>query len=267
MALRLADFEASPRADGDYEEALADLQKRLRRLQITHIVHGRRAIILFEGWDAGGKGGTIQRMTAGWDARHVHVWPIAAPGGRDATRHYLARFWERLPAAGEIAVFDRSWYGRVLVERVDGLATKAEWTRAYDEINEFEAQQTDAGTVVVKLFLHIDEAEQARRFRRRLSHPWKRWKLGLDDLSNRAGRADYVTATEDMLARTDTRWAPWTVIDAGRKKYARLAALAHVADRLEKAVPTAAPDPDPAIMEAARAAGLMEPAAADDQRM
>ena len=256
MALRLSDHEAAPRHDGDYDAQLAALQRRLAHIQIAHIVHRKRAIVVFEGWDASGKGGAIQRLTAGWDARAFQVWPIAAPTPEERARHYLARFWSKLPAAGSIAVFDRSWYGRVLVERVEELVSKPEWKRGYDEINEFEAQQKDAGTTLVKLFLHVSEDEQAKRFSRRLAHPWKRWKLTGDDLRNRAKRADYVTAIEDMLARTDTRWAPWRVIDAGARKYARLAVLGHIADVLEKAVPVVPPAADEAVMAAARAMGI-----------
>lgn len=257
MMIRLSDFEAPPRHEGDYGEQIAALQERLARIQIAHIVHGRRAIVLFEGWDASGKGGTIRRLTAGWDARSFRVWPIGAPTPEEKARHFLWRFWARLPGAGEIAVFDRSWYGRVLVERVEGLTARPDWRRAYDEINEFEAQQKDCGTTIVKLFLHITAEEQDRRFERRLAHPWKRWKLTGEDLRNRARRADYVTAVEEMIDRTDTRWAPWRVIDAGQKKQARLVALGYVADMLEKAVSMLPPEPDPAVMTAAREAGLM----------
>ena len=252
MAIVLSDYEAAPKHKGDYAEELAGLQKRLAHVQIAHIVHKRRAMIVFEGWDASGKGGTIQRLTAGWDARHVAVHPIVAPTPEEKARHHMARFWSRLPLSGQIAVFDRSWYGRVLVERVEGLTDRAAARRAYDEINEFEAQQKDSGTTLVKLFLHISEAEQERRFRERIEHPWKRWKLTADDLRNRARRADYVAAAEEMFARTDTRWAPWKAIDADRKRYARLAALAHVADMLEKAVPMTPPAPDDAVAQWAR---------------
>lgn len=252
MAIVLSDYEAAPKHKGDYAEELARLQKRLEHIQIAHIVHQRRAMIVFEGWAAGGKGGTIQRLTAGWDPRHFAVHPIAAPTAEERARHYMARFWSRLPSSGQIAIFDRSWYGRVLVERVEGRADRAAWRRAYDEINEFEAQQKDSGTTVVKLFLHVGETEQERRFRERIEHPWKRWKLTHEDLRDRARRADYVAAAEEMFARTDTRWAPWKVIDADHKKYARLAALGHVADMLEKAVPMTPPAPDETVAQWAR---------------
>ena len=258
MAIVLSDYEAAPKHKGDYAQALATLQKRLAHIQIAHIVHKRRAIIVFEGWDGSGKGGTIQRLTAGWDARHFAVHSITAPTSEEAARHHLARFWSRLPMSGQIAVFDRSWYGRVLVERVEGLTDRAAARRACDEINEFEAQQKDSETTLVKLFLHIGETEQERRFRERIEHPWKRWKLTVADLRNRARRADHAAAAEDMFARTDTRWAPWKVIDAGHKKYARLAALGHIADVLEKAVPLEPPPPDEAVSAWAREAWGIE---------
>ncbi|MGH6780966.1 MAG: polyphosphate kinase 2 family protein, partial [Sphingomonadaceae bacterium] len=154
MAIDLADYEKGARFDGDYDEALAAVQERLARIQVAHIVHGRRAIILLEGWDAAGKGGIIQRLTAEWDPRHFEVWPIAAPTEAEKERHFLWRFWTRLPRKSEINIFDRSWYGRVLVERVENFATEKQWRRAYDEINEFEAQQKEDGTTIVKLFIH-----------------------------------------------------------------------------------------------------------------
>ena len=236
MAIRLSDFEGGAKLDGDYAERLAAVQRRLALIQVAYIVQRRRAIVMFEGWDAGGKGGTIQRLTAKWDARHFEVWPIRAPTPPEAARHFLWRFWAKLPADGHVHVFDRSWYGRVLVERVEGLATEKEWRRAYDEINEFEAQQKDSGTTIVKLFLHVTQEEQDARFRARIEHPWKRWKIAAEDFRNRDRRADYVAAMEEMFDRTDTRWAPWKVIDANHKKYARITALTHIADMLEKAV-------------------------------
>ena len=247
MAIALSDYESGPKHEGDYADALAKLQKRLAQVQVAHIVHKRRAVIAFEGWDAGGKGGTIQRLTAGWDPRHFEVWPIAAPTEEELRHHFLWRFWSKLPGSGEINVFDRTWYGRVLVERVEGFASEKEWRRAYDEINEFEAQQKDSGTTIVKIFLHVTQEEQDERLKARLAHPWKRWKLSPDDFRNRARRDDYIVAMEEMFEKTDTRWAPWKVIDGTHKKYARLAALTHIADVLEKAVPMKPPAPDPAV--------------------
>lgn len=252
MAILLSEFEHAPRHKGDYDAQLVALRKRLAHAQLAHIVHRRRAMIVFEGLDAGGEGGTIQRLIAGWDARHYAVFAILAATPAERARHHLARFWAKLPADGRIHVFDRSWYGRVLSERVAGLTTKPQSRKAYDEINEFEAQQADSGTTLVKLFLHIGLDEQDRRLRNRLEHPWKRWTIAPDDLRNHDRRADYVAAAEEMLARTDTRWAPWTVIDAGHDKYARLTVLTRVAEALEKAVPVEPPAADEAIAAWAR---------------
>jgi AMP-polyphosphate phosphotransferase len=234
MTIDLKDFEGGQKYGGDYDADLKALQERLARIQIAHIIHGKSAIIALEGWDASGKGGAISRLTAGWDPRYFDVWPIAAPSEEERIRHFLWRFWKRLPGKGEINIFDRTWYGRVLVERIEGYCSEADWQRGFDEINEFEAQQRDNGVTLIKLFLHITQAEQDARFRERLENPWKRWKTGKDDYSNRARRADYLGAYKDMFARTDTRWAPWTVIDANNKKAARIAVLKAVADALEK---------------------------------
>ncbi|MDB5684496.1 MAG: hypothetical protein JWM38_109 [Sphingomonas bacterium] len=253
MSIDLSRYEAGDKFDGDYDEALCAVQERLARIQVAHIVHAKRSIILLEGWDAAGKGGIIQRLTAEWDPRHFQVWPISAPTAEEKSRHFLWRFWTRLPGAGEISVFDRSWYGRVLVERVEGYASEAQWKRAYDEINEFEAQQKDDGTAIVKLFIHTTQATQDDRLRKRALHPWKRWKSGADDFRNRARRADYLDAIAAMFDHTDTRWGPWQVIDGNNKKAARIAALTYIADRLEKVVPMAPPAPDPALVRLAKA--------------
>jgi polyphosphate kinase 2 (PPK2 family) len=254
MAIDLSDYEAGDEYDGDYDDDLAKLQKRLAHIQVAHIVHKRRAVVMFEGWDAGGKGGAIQRLTAEWDPRNYEVWPIAAPTAEERARHFLWRFWQRLPMDGNIGVFDRSWYGRVLVERVEGYATEAEWKRGYDEINEFEAQQADSGTTIVKIFLHVTQEEQDKRYEARLEHPWKRWKTGADDYRNRAKRAEYLAAMAEMFERTDTRWAPWKAIDGDDKKAARIAVLTAVADRLEANVPMGPPELDPEVEKIARKA-------------
>ena len=248
MAINLWDYEAGAPFEGDYHAALDELQERLSRLFVANHVHGRKAIIVCEGWDAAGKGGAIQRLTAKCDPRAYRVWPIAAPSDEEKAHHYLWRFWRRLPKAGEVAIFDRSWYGRVLVERVEGLASAAEWRRAYDEINEFEAQLGADGTPIVKLFFHVTQEVQDERLRARLEHEWKRWKVSAEDIRNRARRKDYLAAVRDMLAETDTRWAPWTAIDGNDKKAARIAALARVADALAAALPPG-PPPDGEEME------------------
>jgi len=254
MTIDLTLYEAGAAYDGDYDHDLAHVQKRLAHLQVAHIVHRRRAVVLLEGWDAAGKGGIIQRLTARWDPRHFEVWPIAAPTEEERAHHFLWRFWRRLPGDGQIHVFDRSWYGRVLVERVEGFATEAEWRRGYDEINEFEAQQADSGTMIVKLFVHVTRKTQDKRLRARIEHPWKHWKVTPDDFRNRARREAYLDAAAEMFRRTDTRWAPWIAIDGNDKKAARIAALTAIADRLEMNVPLDPPPLDPAVAEAAKAA-------------
>jgi AMP-polyphosphate phosphotransferase len=254
MAIDLSDFERGDDYDGDYDADVAKLTERLARIQAAHIARGKSAIIAFEGWDASGKGGAIQRLTSSWDPRWYEVWPIGAPTTDERERHFLWRFWKGLPARGEINVFDRTWYGRVLVERVEGFCTEADWKRAYDEINEFEAQQKDNGVTLVKLFMHITQKEQDRRFKDRLESPWKRWKTGKDDYRNRARRDDYLKAYHTMFERTDTRWAPWKVIDANDKKAARIAVMAYVADRLEAGVDMSPMDADPEVEALAKAA-------------
>ena len=245
MPIDLDDYETGADYPGDYDDDLAELQKKLSHLSVANQVYGKSAIIVCEGWDAAGKGGAIQRMVAECDPRSFEVWPIAAPSPEEKAHHYLWRFWKRLPAAGEIAIFDRSWYGRVLVERIEGFCTEAEWKRAYDEINEFESQLATNGALIVKLFFHVTQKEQDKRFRARLAHPWKRWKVNAEDLRNRAKRDDYLDAYADMFAHTDTHWAPWTVIDGNDKKSARIAALTRVADALAAALPKDPPEPGP----------------------
>lgn len=254
MTIDLRDYERGEKYGGDYAVDLKALQERLARIHVAHIVHRRRSIVLVEGWDASGKGGIIRRMVAEWDPRYFDVWPISAPTQEEKDRHFLWRFWQKLPASQDIAVFDRSWYGRILVERVEGFCTEAEWKRAYDEINEFEAQQIDSGTHIVKLFLHVTQKEQDDRLAARLSTPWKRWKTGQEDYRNRARRDDYLGALHDMFRLTDTRWAPWQVIDGNNKKTARIAALTYIADRLEAAVPMEMPEADPKVVKLANEA-------------
>jgi polyphosphate kinase 2 (PPK2 family) len=253
MAIDLHDYEEGAHFDGDYDEALAELQARLAHLFVSLHLHGKKAIILCEGWDASGKGGAIQRLTARCDPRTYKVWPISAPNEEEKAHHYLWRFWRRMPGAGEAAIFDRSWYGRVLVERVEGFAREAEWRRAYDEINELEAQLGYDGATIVKLFFHVTQEEQDERFEKRLDHPWKRWKITGDDLRNRGRRKAYLAAIHDMFAHTDTRWAPWTAIDGNNKKAARIAALTRVAEALAAALPDKPPAVSPEMEQLAQA--------------
>lgn len=254
MKIDLSDYEKGDKFPGDYDDALAVVQQRLEHIQVAHIVHKRAAILVLEGWDAAGKGGIIKRMTAQWDPRFFEVMPISAPSENELAHHFLWRFWRRLPAKGHIAIFDRSWYGRVLVERVEGYASKAEWQRGYDEINDFENQQIDAGATIVKLFVHITQEKQDKELAERLDDPWKRWKTGPDDYRNRARRADYLDAIEDMFDKTSTKAVPWTVIDGNSRKAARIAALTTIAEQLEAKVPMVPPAIDPEFEKIARAA-------------
>ena len=231
-----------------YLKKLAELQAKLQQIQQAYIFSGDDAAIVFEGWDASGKGGTIRRITSALDARSIKVWPIAAPRRYYLERHYLARFWERLPPKGAISIFDRSWYGRVLVERVEGIATRAEWQRAYDEINEFERSLVDSGTRVVKFFMHITPDEQLKRFRQRLIDPKKRWKLGYEDFRNRRHWDDYARAIDTMIARTSTKQAPWHLIPANDKKYARIEVMKRLCRVLAKGVDLSPPPLDERIV-------------------
>ena len=235
--LRLAALDMTLQLDEKvYLRELARVQERLRLIQNAYLKSGNSAAIVFEGWDAAGKGGTIRCMSAVLDPRGFKVWPISAPRKYYLERHFLVRFFERLPPRGAISVFDRSWYGRVLVERVEGLASQKDWRRAYREINEFERILTDHGTRVVKVFLHISPEEQLRRFRDRVLDPTKRWKLSYEDFRNRKKWRSYEAAVDDMLRETSSSYAPWHAIPANSKKYARVEALRVIAKRLSSGV-------------------------------
>ncbi len=246
-------------------------QRRLRKLQIALLeveqiyrVEQRRGIIALEGWDAAGKGGAIQRLTEKLDPRWVRVWSIGRPSPEEQGRHYLWRFWQRLPPPGHIAIFDRSWYGRVLVERVEGFARREEWRRAYDEINSFEKMLVDDGVRLVKLFLHISDEEQLRRFHERITTPTKRWKMTAEDIRNRARRRDYLEALDEMFARTATAAAPWHVVAAEYKWFARVAVAKTVVRTLGRGIALGPPALDPEVAEtAAKILGAQEIAALD----
>lgn len=247
------DHEAFHCADKNtYERELERLQEKMLAVQQTYFHEKRRGIIVFEGWDAAGKGGAIRRLTSLLDPRGYKVWPIGAPDPQEQGRHYLYRFWNKLPPPGEIAVFDRSWYGRVLVERVEGFADKAAWLRAYDEINAFEKMLTDDGVRLIKVFLHITKDEQLERFAARLKTPEKRWKFTADDIRNRERWKDYETAIEDMFACCNTETAPWAAIAANYKWGARLNALTAITDHLAAGVSLKPPPIDPQLLAAAR---------------
>ena len=219
-----------------YEVALARAQGRLNLLHRKARRRGLSTILVFEGWDAAGKGGAIRRVASALDAREYQVIPVAAPTDEERAQHYLWRFWRHLSRAGRLTVFDRSWYGRVLVERVEGFADDAEWQRAYDEINDFEAQLIAHGIVLVKYWVHISKDEQLRRFKQRERLAHKRWKLTDEDWRNRKRWKAYEKAVDDMVARTSPRHAPWTLIEGDDKNYARLKVLRTLADRLARAL-------------------------------
>ena len=208
-----------------YVREVTRRQIQLRELGYQVYLQRRPVIIVFEGWDAAGKGGAIKRITEKLDPRGYVVYPVSSPHGEDRTRHYLYRFWRRLPERGQIAIFDRSWYGRVLVERVEGFATEAEWKRAYKEINSFERQLRDFGAIVTKFWIHISREEQLRRFEERKTIGYKAWKLTDEDWRNREKWVAYEQAVEQMLVKTSTATAPWTLIEGNDKYWARTKVL------------------------------------------
>ena len=218
----------------EYSRQTRRLQNELHLLGYQVYLQKRPVVIVFEGWDAAGKGGAIKRLTARLDPRGYVVWPVAAPSGDDKVRHYLYRFWRRLPERGQIAIFDRSWYGRVLVERVEKLCSEAEWKRAYSEINQFERQLLDFGMVILKFWIHLSQTEQLRRFKQRETSQYKAWKLTGEDWRNRGKWSDYERAVEDMLLKTSTHGAPWTVVEANDKRHARVKVLQTAVEKLRR---------------------------------
>lgn len=216
----------------EYMVQLARRQIQLRELGWQVYRQKRPVVIVFEGWDAAGKGGAIRRLTEKLDPRGYAVYPISAPQGEDRTRHYLYRFWRRLPPRGQIAIFDRSWYGRVLVERVEGFCSEEAWRRAYKEINSFERQLKDFGAILAKFWIHISREEQLRRFRERQRTGYKAWKLTDEDWRNRAKWPAYEQAVEDMLLKTSTITAPWHLIEGNDKYYARVKILSTLVELL-----------------------------------
>ncbi len=232
-----------------YEHELRKLQRRLLDLQVHHLRNGGRAIIGIDGWDAAGKGGLIQRMVYGLEPRSTHVHRIGAPVDYEQGRHYLWRFWMRLPAPANWAVFDRTWYGRVLVERIEGFCSKPAWQRAYREINDFERMLTDDGARIIKLLVHVSEKEQRRRMIKRMENPHKHYKIGPEDFRNIAKRKQYLEAYDDMLEKTDTKNAPWHVIASDSKRQARIEGLRVVVEALGKDVKLVEQELDPQVVK------------------
>ena len=219
-----------------YEHELVEEQARLHGLHLRAKERGISSILVFEGPDAAGKGGAIRRVHAALEARNYQVHGIAAPTEEERAQHYLWRFWRHLSRAGRVNVFDRSWYGRVLVERIEGFATEAQWRRSYAEINDFENQLIEHGTVLLKFWLHITKDEQLARFKLREKTPYKRWKLTDEDWRNRDKWDDYEAAVNDMVQYTSTRAAPWTLVEGNDKRFARVKVLRTFCDRLEAAL-------------------------------
>jgi AMP-polyphosphate phosphotransferase len=224
----------------EQDQLLDELGARLAQLrlalggQIGSGELGPPLCVLFEGWDAGGKGGAIKRLVAPLDARHVRVTQFSAPTPDEKRHHYLHRFVGALPGWGGMSVLDRTWYGRVLVERVEGFASEPEWRRAYDEISQFEGMLADDGMILVKLWMHISDEEQLKRFERRRDDPLKAWKLTDEDWRNRGQRAAYESALEEMFERTDTERAPWRVIAGNSKRFARVKTMEEVIGAIER---------------------------------
>jgi polyphosphate kinase 2 (PPK2 family) len=232
---------------------LQAVQRRLLalRLQAGGLIGDGRLgpplCVVFEGWDASGKGGAIRRLTAPLDPRHVTVAQYAAPSEREARHHFLWRFWPSLPGWGGMTVFDRSWYGRVLVERVEGLTPEHRWQRAYGEIVDLETSLAAEGMILLKFWLHVSPEEQLRRFESRRDDPYRAWKLTDEDWRNREKRPEYEAAVEEMLERTDTAAAPWHVIAADDKRWARVAVVRTVCEAVESALEARGIDPDPPL--------------------
>ncbi len=221
-----------------YRKELQEQQARLAKLTRLARRVGKSSVLVFEGWDAAGKGGAIRRITNAMSVRDYRVAPVGAPTEEELARHYLWRFWRRLPREGRMLIFDRSWYGRVLVERVEGLAAAEEWQRAYAEINAFEEEIVERGIVLCKFWLHIDPDEQLIRFKAREKTPYKKYKLTDEDYRNRGRWDDYVRAVNDMVCHTGTLEAPWTLVPANNKRHARIQVLKTVCGAIEEALGT-----------------------------
>jgi AMP-polyphosphate phosphotransferase len=239
MGIDLHDYEAGADYAGDFESEWATLQARLTQAQHALIAYGRSAIIIVDGWESVGCGDAIAALAACWDARRFKAWEaVADPQGR----HFLWPYWQKLPALGEITLFEGGWHADILEARMSDGIDATVWTRAYDEINEFEAQQRDAGAILVKLFLHVTGAELERRIDALRDDPWQHVRTTPLQLAKCNHRADYLAPLSEQLEWTDTRWAPWTVIDANNPVSARIAAMTTVAEVMERALPKEPPE-------------------------
>lgn len=234
LKLAKLDMDKNIADKDEYQSTLKKLQLKLLHQQAKFHSLKRSLIVVFEGPDAAGKGGVIKRTTENLDPRSLRVYSIAKPSSEEYRRHYLWRFWNRLPAHGEFAIFDRSWYGRVLVERIEKFATDVEWKRAYREINEFEKALTDDGAIILKFYLAISKEEQLVRFKKREADPHKCWKMNEEDWRNRRKWDEYLVSADDMFAKTHFPHAPWHLVEANHKWHARLKVLKTVTSALER---------------------------------
>jgi hypothetical protein len=226
---------SSPDFDKDIlEEEMKQLQLKMLRIQQGIFHKKERVVIMFEGFDAAGKGGSIRKLTEALDPRSVKVIPIGAPTADEQGKHWLYRFWRDLPSPGHIVIFDRSWYGRVLVEKVEDLTSKEKLKRAYQEINEFEAQLQHDGITIIKIFLAITKDEQLKRFEDRLNDPYKQWKISMDDIKARKNWNQYVQAVDEILIKSNPKSCPWYVIPANSKKFTRKEVLTIVTSTLKE---------------------------------
>lgn len=235
MEKKLMDLKSKtyPKSKKEYKKELKKLQYHLLSLQQTLLSEKIGLVLVFEGMDAAGKGGAIKRMTQRLDPRGYIVHPISAPQSHELRYHYLQRFWRKLPQHGQIGIFDRSWYGRVLVERIENLATKVEWKRAYEEINQFEKALFSERYIVIKHWIHVSNEEQLKRFIERKTDPFKMWKLTDEDWRNREKFDQYIEAAEEMFEKTDSKNAPWFIVNGDDKLYARLTVLKNIIDEIE----------------------------------
>lgn len=242
------DFDLRIESRKAYMKEKKKWQLRMKQVQLAYFHQNLKALIVFEGWDAGGKGGAIRNLTEKLDPRGFLVHPISAPTKEEQGRHYMYRFNMRIPSPGTLSIFDRSYYGRVLVERVEGFAKQHEWERAYKEINDWESMLMDDGVRIIKLFMHISPEEQLKRFAERISNPMKRWKLTEEDIRNREKWQDYELAINDMFKQNSTIRAPWNVISGNHKWHARIDTLQTVVTALEQGVDTRLPELDESIL-------------------
>ena len=228
------DLDKQIREKSEYREKLRALQLKLLHAQRLLQESPKSLVLVFEGPDAAGKGGVIKRLTERLDPRLVRVWSVVKPTEEEKNHHYLWRFWNKIPSTGQTAIFDRSWYGRVLVERVENFAKKEEWKRVYREINEMERTLVDSGSILMKFFIHITKSEQLRRFERRAADPYKHWKISEEDWRNRRKWNEHLEAAEEMFVRTSPRIAPWNLIEGNFKWFARIKVMKLLVKRLEQ---------------------------------